>query len=373
MTERLDLRRLSHYKVGMYSTHFLDALSTLQLRPIGRAPSGACALALYHLALYHLALCLLGCESGSVARECEPVTQTGCAPELRCTLGEGSRPTCAARAPEGLVEGAPCSSSEECADELGCVSRLGAARCARFCERAAALTPAPASCAEVHPLALCALSLTDRDDIGLCLTPCDPLGVDAERRCGAGLTCDFSPDLPFMECRPEGSEGEWAPCGVGARCAAPLACAREGGEARCAPLVAPEDRCPPGTLRRAQPRATSPEGAAYVSCWPYVSAPQSALLHVAYRLSLTPVGRGEVEEACARWGAAASPLPTGGLLESLSRSLSALALEVEGAGAGERLLAVWTAEGALAVGGGALVLDEGAALPALCVVSVEPL
>ena len=373
MTERLDLRSLSHYKVGMHSTHFLDALSTPLLRLTERASRLTCALAPLLLAPLQLAPLLLACESGSVARECEPVSQTGCAPGQRCTLGEGSRPLCAPRAPEGLGEGAPCATSEECADELGCVSRLGAARCARFCERAATLTPAPTACAAAHPLALCALSLTDRDDIGLCLTPCDPLGVDASRGCGVGLTCDFSPDLPFTECRPEGAQGEWAPCGVGARCAAPLACALEGGEARCTALVAPEEGCPPATLRRAQPRASSPEGSPYVSCWPYVSAPQSALLHVAYRLSLAPVARAGTEEACARWGASAAPMPEGGLLEGLSRSLSALALEVEGAGAGETLTAVWTAGGALAVGGGALAVEEGAALPALCAVGVEPL
>jgi hypothetical protein len=350
----------------MHSTRFLSIGSiSLLSRPI----SGRVARRLAYV--LSLSAPLSACEVGSVARECEPVTQEGCAATERCTLGEGSKPTCAPLNPDGLGEGARCLTSEECAEGLGCVERLGVSRCARFCERGEALTPAPASCTQDHPLALCALSLTDRDDIGLCLTPCDPLGADERRACGAGLTCDFSPELPFMECRGEGAEGEWSACGVGVQCAAPLACATEGGEARCAALIAPNTPCPPHTLRRTQPRVTSPEGPPYAACWPSVSVPQSAALGVTYRLSLTPVTLEGAAGACEGWGARLAERPEGGLLESLSRSLSALAAELsEGSGGSGGLLEVW-------VEGGALTLtarepeappagSEGAR-PALCV------
>ena len=256
------------------------------------------------LALYALLLLFTwGCTKGSLARECEPSAQVGCAEGERCTLNEEGTPSCRPSNLEGRQEGERCEQSESCSDGLACLSLFGVPQCARFCALDQSQTLADAQCADGSPYARCLARLPERADIGVCITPCDPFDRGGElSTCDTeqGVTCGVQADLPFFVCVPEGSQGVYERCDPSSACEQGLLCLEEGDERRCIPPLPSGEACPPELLARVAYRYDLISDGVISACWPSVSVPQSLLRDIRYRLTLASAStEGERSDLCA--------------------------------------------------------------------------
>ncbi len=216
-----------------------------------RAPAraGACLGVALGVAL---ALGAVGCTSGSRARACDPVAQSGCDAPARCAIAADGAPACVTGG-GSAGEGDACDDAAGCAQGLGCVRILGVARCVRFCATAdrpdgcASLpaSPPPSTLPEaLRAAALCRVAVPDRTDLGACVLPCRP---GAAEDCPAETTCGLAETLGQLACVPAGTLGPGESCGGGdLHCVEGLVCAPLGAGRVCVPWAA-EAGCAEGT------------------------------------------------------------------------------------------------------------------------------
>jgi hypothetical protein len=196
----------------------------------------------------------IGIEVG--APSCAPAPQGGCSVGKKCTDFQGNS-RCA---PDGIVpEGGACVSEggiDECA--AGTLCQQGV--CTRIC----ALGSSDCTCSRFGGL------FNDNENIGLCVSSCDPIGQD----CPAGQGC-YLVSAESTQCAPAGTSSVGGSCQFANSCVAGSSCAvqyPDRTEPECAAHCIPGEPCGPNAMC-AQIRETTPEEPGFGICidcvrWP---------------------------------------------------------------------------------------------------------
>ena len=298
---------------------------------------------------------LISCETNRLERVCELVSQTGCDLDERCTLDRDGSPICLPFSTEPLSVNAPCERSEQCPVGTGCVSQYGHTQCVLFCD-AANIGEGDSLCQQtLGDQSKCALSLSQRDEVGVCTAPCDPrpqsqrssemrpLGDGTAQDCFEGESCHLAIGAEFATCAPPGRLMEGSRCDVSAICLAGLSCIPDRFGARCSVLYVGTQDCPEGQVNRIVRWSRDPmTGAAYTVCRRLVDLKTRPLNGVYYQLDMTLSTGEELEQRCLSFGSATSAVSQGidlvedellrrDLVDELSTTLMEAQLNVSGA------------------------------------------
>ena len=298
---------------------------------------------------------LVSCETNHLERVCELVSQTGCDLDERCTLDRDGSPVCLPFSTEPLSVNAPCERSEQCPVGTGCVSQSGHAQCMLFCEVADTGEGNRLCQQSLGDQSECALSLSPRDEVGVCTAPCDPrpqsqrsiemrpLGDGTAQDCSEGESCHLAIGAEFATCAPPGQLMEGSRCDVSASCHAGLSCILDRFGARCSALYVGAQDCPEGQVNRIVRWSRDPmTGAAYTVCRRLVDLKTRPLNGVYYQLDMTLSSGEELQQRCLSYGSAASTVSQGremvedellrrDLVDELSKTLMDAQLNVSGA------------------------------------------
>lgn len=239
--------------------------------------------------IFALALSLsLGCQSSGIERICEPVTQTGCSLDQHCSVDRSGSPICIDFPSDPLKVNAPCDTSEKCPVGTGCVSLYGHARCATFCDVNDGQEGDLLCSASLGMGSECIYSLSQRDEIGVCITPCNPQADQQSEICFAGQSCQLILGDSYTTCGSLGSLERGMSCDISEACGPHLSCVFDRYTSRCEELFIGVQTCSIGEVNRVIRWARDPlSGSAYTTCQNRIDLVTRHLNGIFYQLDLT--------------------------------------------------------------------------------------
>ena len=142
------------------------------------------------------AIPLVGCNTGSRDRACEPIDNSGCAGGKFCIVDFAGVPRCAVALGVQAEIASTCAEPEACGPKVGCIRVNGVARCRAYCRRG----DSNQGCGDKGR---CLAALPDRPDIEVCVYPCEPdQRVIELEPCPMGSVCTSRPDVNENLCAP---------------------------------------------------------------------------------------------------------------------------------------------------------------------------